>query len=73
MTAHAVVPIHTNGEFKLFNDLVKSERFYGKDRRRVAAKVSQTVDLTAFAKEWTLYVHLAAAENWDKNNQIYYK
>ena len=73
MTAHAVVPIHTNGEFKLFNDLMRSERFYKKDRKRVAAKVSQSVDFTAFAKEWTIHVHLAAAENWDKNNQIYYK
>jgi retron-type reverse transcriptase len=23
--------------------------------------------------EWTIHVHLAAAENQDKNNQIYYK
>ena len=73
MTAHAVVPIHTNGEFKLFNDLMRSERFYKKDQRRVAAKVSQSVDFTAFAKEWTIHVHLAAAENRDKNNKIYYK
>jgi len=73
MTAHAVLPIHTNGEFKLFNDLIRSERFYKKDWRRVAAKVSQTVDFIAFAKEWTIHVHQAVAENRDKNNQIYYK
>ena len=40
MTAHAVVPIQMNGEFKLFNDLMRSERFYKKDERRVAAKVA---------------------------------
>ena len=40
MTAHAIVPIHMNGESKLFNDLMKSEQFYKKDQRRVAAKVS---------------------------------
>ena len=73
MTAHAVLPIHTNGEFKLFNDLIRSERFYKKDQRRVAAKVSQSVDFIAFAKEWTIHVHQAVAENQDKNNWIYYK
>ena len=40
MTAHAIVPIDMNGEFKLFNDLMRSEKFYKKDQRRVAAKVS---------------------------------
>ena len=73
MTAHAVVPIHMNGKFKFFNDLMRSERFYKKDQINVAAKVSQSVDFTAFVKEWTIHVHLAAAENWDKNNKIYYK
>ena len=29
------------------------------------------MDFTAFAKEWTIHVHLAAAENLDKNNKIY--
>ena len=58
MTAYAIVLIHMNGEFKLFNVLTRSERFYKKDQRRVAAKVSQSVDLTAFAKEWTIGVHL---------------
>ena len=48
MTAHAVVPIHMNGQFKLFNDLMRSEKFYRKDQRRVAAKFSQSVDFTAF-------------------------
>jgi len=62
-----------DGEFKLFTDLLRSERFYEKDWRRVAAKVSQTVNFIAFAKEWKIHVHLSAAENWDKNNQIYYK
>ena len=28
---------------------------------------------SAFTKEWTTHVHLVAADNWDKNNQIYYK
>ena len=69
MTAHAIVPIHMNGVFKLFNDLMRSERFYKKDQRWVAANVSQSVDFTAFVKEWTTHVHLAAAENWDKNNK----
>ena len=50
MTAHAVVPIHMNGEFKLFNDLMRFERFYRKDQRRVAAKFSQSVDFTAFRR-----------------------
>ena len=31
------------------------------------------MDFTAFAKEWTIHVHLAAAENQDNNNQIYCK
>ena len=48
MTAHTAVPIHMNGEFKLFNDLMTSERFYRKDQRRVAAKFSQSVDFAAF-------------------------
>ena len=48
MTAHAVVPIHMNGELKLFNDLMRSERFYRKDQRRIAAKCSQSVDFTSF-------------------------
>ena len=52
-----------NGEFKLFNDLMRSERFYKKDQRRVAAKVHNL---------WTS-LHLVAAGNWDKNNKIYYK
>ena len=73
MTAHAGVPIHMNGEFKLLNDLMRSEIFYKKDQINVAAKVSQSVDFTAFVKEWTIHVHLAAAENGDKNNKIYYK
>ena len=73
MTAHAIVPIYMNGEFKLFSVLMRSERFYKMDQRRVAAKVSQSVDFTVFVKEWTVHVHLAGAENWDKNNKIYYK
>ena len=40
MTAHAIVPIHMNGEFKSFNDLMRSEGFYKKDQRRVATNVS---------------------------------
>ena len=31
------------------------------------------MDFAAFVKEWTIHVHLAAAENGDKNNKIYYK
>ena len=31
------------------------------------------MDFTTIAKEWTIHIHLAAAENWDQNNQIYYK
>ena len=31
------------------------------------------MDFTAFVKEWTIHVHVAAAENQDKNNKIYYK
>ena len=62
-----------NGEFELFNDLMRFERFYKKDQRRVAAKVLQSVDFNDFVKEWTIHVHLAANENWDKNNKIYYK
>ena len=58
MTAHAIVPIHMNGEFKLFNDLMRSERFYKKDQRRVVAKVSQSVDFTAFVKEWEILLLL---------------
>ena len=61
-----------NGDFKLLNDLMRSERFYKKDQRNVAAKVSQSVDFTAFVMEWTIHVHLAAAEHGDKNNKIYY-
>ena len=71
MTAYAIVLIQMKGEFKLFNVLMRSERFYKKDQRRVAAKVSHSVDFTAFVKEWTSGVHFAAAENWDKNNKIY--
>ena len=67
------MPIHKNGEFKLFNDLMRSERFYKKVQRRVAAKFSQSVNFTAFMMEWTIHVHLAAVENCDKNNKIYYK
>ena len=52
---------------------MRSERFYKKDQRRVAAKVSQSVDFTDFVKEWTIHVHPAATENQDKNNKIYYK
>ena len=63
MTTHTVVPTHMNGEFELFNDLMRSERFYKKDQRRVAAKVLQSVDFTEFVKEWTIYVYLAATEN----------
>ena len=62
-----------NGKFKLFNDLMRSERFYKKGQRRVAAKVSQYVDFTSCVRDWTIHVHLAAAENQDKNNKIYYK
>ena len=31
------------------------------------------MDFIAFAKEWKTHVHLVAADNWDKNNKIYYK
>ena len=55
-----------NDEFKLFNDLMRSERCHKKDQRRVAAKFLQSVDFTAFVKEWTIHVHPAAAENQDK-------
>jgi hypothetical protein len=41
-TAHAVVPVHTSGEFKLFKTMLNSGGFYKKSRRRqlIAASAS---------------------------------
>ena len=45
MTAYAVVPIHTNDEFKLFNDLMRSERFTKRHKEGLQQK---------FYNLWTL-------------------
>jgi len=41
-TAHAVVPVHTSGEFKLFKTMLNSGGFYKKSRGRqlIAANAS---------------------------------
>jgi hypothetical protein len=74
-TAHAVVPVHTSGEFKLFKTMLNSGGFYKKSRGRqlIAANASRSVDFVKMAKEWTLKVHEAAMENHDKAKRIYYK
>jgi hypothetical protein len=58
-TAHAVVPVHTSGEFKLFKTMLNSGGFYKKSRGRqlIAANASRNVDFVKMAKEWTLKVH----------------
>lgn len=74
-TAHAVVPVHTAGEYKLFKEMIKSGGFYKNETSRTltAAKVTKTVNFLQFAKAWTEKVHEAAAEKREKLERIYYK
>ena len=74
-TAHAVVPVHTAGEFMLFKSMLNSGGYYKdvRGKQLIAANASRTVDFVKMAKEWTLKVHEAATENCEKKDRIYYK
>jgi hypothetical protein len=73
-TAHAVVPVHTAGEFKLFKGMINFGGFYIKTLRAlIAAKVTKTVNFLQFAKAWTDKVHETATEKREKAERIYYK
>ncbi|THU77623.1 hypothetical protein K435DRAFT_846105 [Dendrothele bispora CBS 962.96] len=51
-TAHPVVPVHTHAEYKLFNELIKTEKFI-----RVSSKSnSKNINFEKMALEWNHHV-----------------
>lgn len=74
-TAHAVLPVHTTGEFLLFNKMLDTTKYFvtTTGRQPIAARSSQNINFKLFAKDWTDQVHLAALEKHEKDTCVHYK
>ena len=68
-----MVPIHTAGEYALFNKLLESKTFFkSTGHMPVAGKTSQTVNFEAFTKQWNESVHEQVVHG-DISSHIFYK
>ncbi|KAF5382657.1 hypothetical protein D9615_003030 [Tricholomella constricta] len=57
-TAHAVVPIHTSAEYKLFNELLATDEFSVQSLRApVANQTAKSINFEKFALRWNQVVH----------------
>ena len=72
-TQHAVVPIHTTGEFTLFNKLLESKIYFkATSHMPIAGKTSQTVNFEALTERWNEAVH-EQLDDGDASCRIFYK
>ncbi|KAF8076563.1 hypothetical protein FPV67DRAFT_1559024 [Lyophyllum atratum] len=67
-TAHAVVPIHTSTEYRLFNELLGTYEFaIQSSRAPVASQTAKAINFEKFAIRWNQVVHERP------NDNLYYK
>ena len=72
-TQHAVVSIHTAGEYALFNKLLESKSFFkSTGHMSVAGKTSQTINFEALTKQWNESVHEQVVHG-DISSHLFYK
>jgi hypothetical protein len=73
-TAHAVVPVHTKGEFELFRQLIGSQGFYySLSKQPVVANASKAIDFIRLAQAWTAKVHELVLESGSHEAKLFYK
>jgi hypothetical protein len=75
-TMHAVVPIHTTGEYNLFNHLLESGLYFViSNKTPVVANTARLVDFNKLTIKWndTVDERAAMIPNQTKADKIYYK
>ncbi|KAK7436621.1 hypothetical protein VKT23_019028 [Stygiomarasmius scandens] len=69
-TAHAVVPIHTKAEYKLFNEFIRSTQISNPGK-----SATKSVNFGRMASEWNVHVNelYISSQASDQSTSIYYK